>query len=178
MFHVIIPRYKELSGGLEEIDWNRMFHKHTLGANIEVQAQAHHLRKHFCFPNGTDIQDTIDLFLRLHSIQLSTRSMSVIAGTLANDGVCPITGKRVLSSNSVQSTISIMLSCGMSKDFSFQIGIPATSGVSGGMMLVVPNLFGAFFWSPLLDSKDVSIRAMQFSQMLCDSFDLHYFSSK
>ena len=155
-----------------------MFHRHTLGANIEVHAQAHHLRKHFCFPNGTDIQKTIDLFLRLHSLQLSARSMSVIAASMANDGVCPITGKRVLSSDSVQSTISIMLSCGMSRNFSFKNGIPATSGISGGVMLVVPSLFGAFLWSPLLNHQGVSVRALQLSQMMCEAFDLHYFSSK
>lgn len=176
--HSVFKEYELLSGGLDEIDWNKMFHRHVMGANIEVHAQAHHLRKHLCFPNGTDIQETIDFFLRLHSIQLSPRSMAVIAGTLANDGVCPITGKRVLSSSSVQSTISIMLSCGMSKDFSFKIGIPASSGVSGGVLLVVPSLFGAFLWSPLLNDEDVSIRALQFSQMMSDMFDLHYFSSK
>ena len=76
---------------------------------------------------------------------MNAESESVIAATLANGGVCPITAQRILRPESVRNVLSLMLSCGLynySGDFAFKVGLPAKSGVSGALMLVIPNVMG------------------------------------
>ena len=68
--------------------------------------------------------------------------------------VCPTTRKRVLKPESVRNVLSLMLSCGLynySGDFAFKVGLPAKSGVSGALVLVIPNVMGVCLWSPPLD---------------------------
>uniref|UniRef100_A0A3Q3XAQ5 glutaminase n=1 Tax=Mola mola TaxID=94237 RepID=A0A3Q3XAQ5_MOLML len=88
-----------------------------------------------------------------------------MAATLANGGVCPITGECVLSPEVVRNTLSVMASCGMYNSsgwFAFEVGLPAKSGVSGGILLVVPNVMGIMCWSPPVDNSGNSVRGMKF----------------
>ncbi|ESN93568.1 hypothetical protein HELRODRAFT_88521 [Helobdella robusta] len=176
-FDRIVARYNEMSGRTsKKITWNRSFYIHEKGAELGMQAYAHHLKNNLCFPCGTDINETVDLLYKLYSIEMSSESLAILAATLANDGVCPITSERIFTSEAVQSTISIMLSCGISSHFSVKVGIPGVAGISGGVMLVCPGLLGAFLWSPPLNDQEVSVRGLQFSERLSEIFDLHYFS--
>ena len=82
---------------------------------------------------------------------MTTELMSVVASTLANGGVCPLTGERVLDPDTVQRCLSLMYSCGMydfSGEWAFRVGLPAKSSVSGVIMIVVPNVLGMCTWSP------------------------------
>lgn len=82
-------------------------------------------------------------------------AMSVIAATLANGGVCPFTEEKILRPDVVRDVLSLMHSCGMydySGQFAFKVGVPAKSGVCGGMLIVIPNVMGIFTWSPPLDA--------------------------
>ena len=81
--------------------------------------------------------------------------MAVVAATFANAGINPLTNDPVFTPSTVRHCLSLMSSCGMydySGEFAFTIGLPAKSGVSGALMLVVPGVMGICVWSPRLDS--------------------------
>ncbi|GAA6079912.1 glutaminase kidney isoform, mitochondrial isoform X1, partial [Tachysurus ichikawai] len=103
----------------------------------------------------------------LCSVEVTCESGSVMAATLANGGICPITGERVLSAEAVRNTLCLMHSCGMndfSGQFAFHVGLPAKSGVSGAVLLVVPNVMGVMCWSPPIDRVGNSVRGVHFCQ--------------
>ena len=106
--------------------------------------------------------------------------MAVIAATLANGGICPVTNQRVLRSETVKDCLSLMYSCGMydfSGEYAFTVGIPAKSGVSGALMLVVPGVCGIAIWSPRLDPCGNSVRGVSFSQRLVKKFAFHSYAN-
>uniref|UniRef100_A0A7N8XFE1 glutaminase n=1 Tax=Mastacembelus armatus TaxID=205130 RepID=A0A7N8XFE1_9TELE len=128
-------------------------------------AIGYYLKEKKCFPEGTDMTSVLDFYFQLCSIEVTCESASVMAATLANGGICPITGERVLSPEAVRNTLSLMHSCGMydfSGQFAFHVGLPAKSGVAGGILLVVPNVMGIMCWSPPLDKLGNSVRGIQF----------------
>uniref|UniRef100_A0A4W5RTG5 glutaminase n=1 Tax=Hucho hucho TaxID=62062 RepID=A0A4W5RTG5_9TELE len=128
-------------------------------------AIGYYLKEKKCFPEGTDMTSILDFYFQLCSIEVTCESASVMAATLANGGFCPITGERVLSPEAVRDTLSLMHSCGMydfSGQFAFHVGLPAKSGVAGGILLVVPNVMGIMCWSPPLDKLGNSVRGIQF----------------
>uniref|UniRef100_A0A674MVZ3 glutaminase n=1 Tax=Takifugu rubripes TaxID=31033 RepID=A0A674MVZ3_TAKRU len=128
-------------------------------------AIGYYLKEKKCFPEGTDMTSILDFYFQLCSIEVTCESASVMAATLANGGFCPITGERVLSPEAVRNTLSLMHSCGMydfSGQFAFHVGLPAKSGVAGGILLVVPNVMGIMCWSPPLDKLGNSVRGIQF----------------
>uniref|UniRef100_A0A6Q2X9W8 glutaminase n=1 Tax=Esox lucius TaxID=8010 RepID=A0A6Q2X9W8_ESOLU len=105
---------------------------------------------------------------------------SVMAATLANGGFCPITGERVLGPEAVRNTLSLMHSCGMydfSGQFAFHVGLPAKSGVAGGILLVVPNVMGIMCWSPPLDKLGNSVRGIQFCTDLVSLCNFHNYDN-
>lgn len=97
------------------------------------------------------------------SLEADTDRLSIVAATLANNGVNPLTGDRVLSTITVRETLSIMNCCGMydySGEFAFKIGMPAKSGVGGGIIVVVPGIMGFCTYSPPLDGYGNSARGV------------------
>ncbi|XP_026073384.1 glutaminase kidney isoform, mitochondrial isoform X3 [Carassius auratus] len=143
-------------------------------------AIGYYLKEKKCFPDGTDMTAVLDLYFQLCSIEVTCESASVMAATLANGGFCPITGERVLSPEAVRDTLSLMHSCGMydfSGQFAFHVGLPAKSGVSGGILLVVPNVMGIMCWSPPLDRLGNSVRGIQFCTDLVSLFNFHNYDN-
>ncbi|MHA6287952.1 glutaminase A [Maricaulis sp. CAU 1757] len=142
-------------------------------ALVELMASRH------AFPEATDTLATLDLYFRTCALTLDCRALSVVAAMLANGGVCPLTGHRVIAADIVRDTLSLMLTCGMydySGEFAFTVGLPAKSGVSGGLMIVVPGVAGFGLWSPPLDRQGNPVRGVAFSRRLVDAYPFHIFA--
>ncbi|XP_028929665.1 glutaminase liver isoform, mitochondrial isoform X1 [Ornithorhynchus anatinus] len=143
-------------------------------------AIGYYLKEKKCFPKGVDMMAALDLYFQLCSVEVTCESGSVMAATLANGGICPITGESVLSAEAVRNTLSLMHSCGMydfSGQFAFHVGLPAKSAVSGAILLVVPNVMGLMCLSPPLDKLGNSHRGVSFCQELVSLFNFHNYDN-
>jgi glutaminase len=143
-------------------------------------ALAYFMREKNAFPEKTNLTETLEFYFQCCSIESCTNDLSVAAATLANAGTNPLTGKGIFKSSTVQNCLSLMLSCGMydfSGEFAFKIGLPAKSGVSGALMLVIPNLMGISIWSPRLDQVGNTVRGVEFCKRLVERFSFHQYDS-
>mmetsp|Transcript_21261 Transcript_21261/g.42214 ORF Transcript_21261/g.42214 Transcript_21261/m.42214 type:complete len:638 (-) Transcript_21261:247-2160(-) len=128
--------------------------------------------------SDTELVKTLELYFQCCSIVTNARSHAVVAATLAKGGVCPITNDRVFDSHYVSNATSLMLSCGMydySGEWAYKIGLPAKSGVSGSLLVVVPNVGGFCIYSPPLDVLGNTVRGIAFATKLVTKFNFHMF---
>jgi glutaminase len=143
-------------------------------------ALGYSMRENGAFPPGTDLLQTLEFYFQSCSIEVDAQMLAVAAASLANAGVCPLTEDPVFTPGTVQSCLSLMSSCGMydfSGEFAFTIGLPAKSGVSGALMLVIPGLMGICVWSPRLDELGNSVRGIEFCRKLVAEYNVHVFDS-
>jgi len=118
----------------------------------------------------------VDLYFQQCSIAVTCRDLGVMAATLANRGVNPLTGKQALRGEYVESVLSVMGSCGMydyAGEWIYNIGMPAKSGVAGGVIAVLPGQLGIGVFSPPLDSRGNSVRGIRVCDEVSRHLDLH-----
>ncbi len=171
--------WQRLTGGRPISFSNSVYlsEKQTADRNF---ALAYFMREKKAFPPGTDLNDTLDFYLQCCSIESCVADTSVAAATLANSGANPLTGDKIFSESTVQHCMSLMLSCGMydfSGEFAFHVGLPAKSGVSGVILVVVPNVMGIAIYSPRLDALGNSVRGVEFCERLVDRYNFHIYDS-
>lgn len=122
----------------------------------------------------------VDLYFKQCSVTVTARSLAIMAGTLANNGFNPITGRQAIRGEYVESVLSVMGSCGMydfAGEWLYRVGMPAKSGVAGGVIAVLPGQLGIGVFSPPLDSHGNSVRGVRVCDELSRHFDLHLFNS-
>ena len=127
------------------------------------------------------IDEHLDLYFEQCSILVSARDLAVMAATLAGNGVNPLTGERAIEERYVKNVLSVMNSCGMydyAGEWGYRVGLPAKSGVGGGIVAVLPGQFGIGTFSPLLDERGNSCRGIQVCEELSRRFKLHMFKSR
>jgi glutaminase len=125
-----------------------------------------------------DVDQVLDLYFRQCSVLVTCRDLAVMAATLAHGGVNPITGARALHPNYVESVLSVMATCGMydfAGEWLYTVGLPAKSGVSGGVIAVLPGQLGIGVFSPPLDPRGNSVRGIAVCQELSRRFHLHQY---
>lgn len=143
-------------------------------------ALAYFMKEKKAFPANTDLYKTLEFYFQCCSIETTTKSMAALAATLASGGFNPFTSEKIFKSATVKNCLSLMNTCGMydySGEFAFDIGLPAKSGVSGVVLLVVPNTLGICLWSPRLDVHGNSVRAVNFCRQLVKTFLFHNYDS-
>ncbi len=137
-----------------------------------------HLMRNFDMV-GPDFQDSLELYFQQCSIVVDARDLAMMGATLANQGVNPITRVKAIQPEHVKDVLSIMLSCGMydyAGEWAFRVGLPAKSGVGGGITAVVPGVCGIGIFSPPLDRKGNSVRGVKVCEELSARFGLHTFA--
>jgi len=125
---------------------------------------------------ASDPTPTVELYFKQCSISVTCQDLAVMAATLANRGVNPVTGKPAIRGEYVESVLSVMGSCGMydyAGEWLYNIGMPAKSGVAGGVIAVLPGQLGIGVFSPRLDSRGNSLRGIAVCQALARHLDLH-----
>lgn len=179
-FNILKECYSQLAGNMHVGFDNSVFlsEQHHADRNISL---AYYMRENGAFNEQLsphEMSENLNLYFQQCSTTITCEMGSIISATLANGGVCPTTKERVLSENSVKDCLTLMYGCGMydySGEFAFEIGLPAKSGVSGCILLVVPNMMGICIWSPPLDEQGNSFKGIEFCKQLNKELDLHIF---
>ncbi|WDV46867.1 glutaminase A [Clostridiaceae bacterium M8S5] len=124
-----------------------------------------------------DVEDILDVYFKLCSLEVTCKDIAHMSLVLASDGILP-NKKRLLSKHICKTVKAIMTTCGMydgSGDFAVSVGIPAKSGVGGGIAAVVPKKMGIGVFGPALDKKGNSIGGIKLLEDLSERLDLSIF---
>lgn len=128
-----------------------------------------------------DVNEHLDLYFRQCSLLVTARDLAMIGATLANGGVNPVTRQRAISTDNVRSVLSVMNTCGMydyAGGWQFSVGLPAKSGVGGGISAVLPGQLGIGTFSPRLDAVGNSARGVKVCEDISANFRLHLFEDR
>ena len=172
--HRVITMLSTYAGRDLQVDSATFFSERATGDRN--RAIAHLMRSSEMLPVA-DIDELLELYFQQCSVLVTCRDLAMMAATLANGGVNPVTGQRAIAQRYVKDVLSIMLSCGMydySGEWAYRVGVPAKSGVGGGITAVLPGQAGLAVFSPPLDAKGNSLRGIKVFEELSNRFSLHF----
>jgi glutaminase len=172
----ILAMFERYIGHEPYIDVPTFLSERTTGDRNRALA---YLMRHFNMVDGS-IDDALDLYFQQCSIMVTCRDLAMMAATIANYGIHPVTHIRAIETQYVRDLLSIMYTCGMynfAGEWAYQVGIPAKSGVSGGIIAVIPHKMGIAVYSPPLDHRGNSVRGIKVCEALSQALDLHIFSA-
>ena len=125
-----------------------------------------------------DAEEVLDCYFRACSVNVTCKDLSIIGNTLANRGYCSLRKKQIVKNEYAKYVNAVLMTCGMydgSGEFAVKVGVPAKSGVGGGIMAVVPGKMGIGLYSPALDKKGNSFAGVKALEMLSNKLDLSIF---
>ena len=128
----------------------------------------------------SDPTSTLEAYFQQCAIRVTCRDLAIMGATLANGGVNPVTGIRAIPEKYVAHVLSVMATCGMydaSGEWLYRTGLPAKSGVGGGILAVQPGRLGIAVFSPRLDAQGNSVRGLAVCQALTADLGLHLFDA-
>lgn len=123
-----------------------------------------------------DPTEAVKGYIRQCAINVNVRDLAMMAATLCNAGVHPVTGESIIPHTSVRQVLSVMATCGMydaAGDWISNVGIPAKSGVAGGIIGALPGQVGIAAFSPKLDDRGNSVRGVAICEQLSRDMGLH-----
>lgn len=177
-FEAIAACWASLCGSAPGFD-NAVYQSER-GSADRNRALAYFMREQGAFAPGTDLEASLELYFQSCALTLDVGQLAVAAATLANGGHRPGSDSPALfAPRTLRNGLTLMATCGMydySGEFAFRIGLPAKSGVSGALMLVVPGVMGIGLWSPPLDAYGNSVRGVAFCRELVERLPLHVYA--
>jgi glutaminase len=168
----IVDFYGRFAGRLLEVDAEVYESERDTGHRN--RAIGHMLRAFGVLEEDPD--EVLDLYFRQCSVSVDCRDLSLMAATLANGGVNPLTGDRVLDRDHVVRVLSVMTTCGMydsAGEWVVDVGMPAKSGVGGGVLAVLPGQLGIAVFSPPLDPHGNSVRGVEVCRQISTDLNLN-----
>jgi len=173
-FEAVLDRFSKAAG--RQLDLDEAVYRSEEATGHRNRAIAHLL----CAANvlSEPVAPSLDLYFRLCSIRVTARDLATMAATLAKMGQNPVTQEFVFDLKAVRDTLSVMFTCGMydySGNWTCDVGIPAKSGVGGGVIGVVNRQLGVGSFAPRLDAKGNSVRGVKALRILSDELGLHAF---
>ncbi len=125
-----------------------------------------------------DVEAVLDCYFRACSIKVTCMDLARIAFVLSNKGINPDTGEQIFAQEYAKYVNAVLMTCGMydgSGEFAINVGVPAKSGVGGGIMAVVPGRMGVGLYSPALDNKGNSVAGIKALESLSKKLELSIF---
>ena len=178
-FDFIIEKWKSIIGD-NNIGFDNSVYLSEKRTAHRNYALAHLMMENNIFPKNSTIENTLELYLQSCSISMNTEGLSKFAAMLANGGQTVDTHKQILPSSIVKNILCVMYSSGMydySGRWGHYVGLPAKSGVSGSIFVVIPNFGGICVYSPKLDQIGNSVRGVEFFHKLIKNYKLHIFDT-
>jgi glutaminase len=129
---------------------------------------------------GCDPADALDVYTRQSCLDVTARDLAVMGATLADGGVNPVTGERVVSTDTCRYALTVMTTAGLyetSGDWLYDVGLPGKSGIGGGIVTVSPGKGGLGTFSPPLDEAGNSVRGQLAARFLSRRLGLDLFAS-
>jgi glutaminase len=173
----ILNEYSAIAGRDLEID-EAVFRSEDVSGHRN-RAIAYLLKNSGALDEDSDVEDVVETYFRQCSTLVTCRDLAIMAATLASTGVNPVTQNRVMREDTVRSVLSVMASCGMydaAGDWLYNVGLPAKSGVAGGIIAVLPGQVGVAVYSPPLDAHGNSVRGVAVCEQLSAELNLHVMS--
>jgi glutaminase len=173
-FEYVLDRFSRLAGRTLSMDVDVYESERRTGHRNRAIA---HLLLNFGMVPG-EAEAALDVYFRQCAIKTTCRDLATMAATLSNMGRHPITGDSVFELGTVKDMLSIMFTCGMydySGQWAFRVGMPAKSGVGGGVIAVVNRQLGIGIYSPRLDAYGNSCRGVEVCAELSSRLGLHVF---
>ncbi len=125
-----------------------------------------------------DVDESLELYTKMCSLNVTTKSLANLGIILAMDGLDPATGQQVIRKRVCETVKTIMLTCGMydgSGEFAVRVGMPSKSGVGGGLLSVADDKVGIGIYGPSLDEKGNCIAGRPILEYLSKMLRLHIF---
>ena len=169
-----VDRMSEAAGRSLRIDWDVMQSETRTGDRN--RAIAYFMRNFGIIDER--VPESLHQYFAQCSLLVNCRDMAVIAATLANIGANPTTGNRVFDFTFIKYVLTVMFTCGLydfAGGWAYEVGLPAKSGVGGGIFGVVNRQLGISVYSPKLDSHGNSVRGILACRELASRFGLHAF---
>lgn len=158
------------------ITWNKRIYESERETAYRNRSLAYYLKDNGILEG--DVEATLDIYFRQCAIEVGTCQLARMALVLANRGCDPATGHCYIPRKYVQIATSFMTTCGMynaSGEFALEAGIPAKSGVSGGIMALIPGQLGIGVYGPALNEKGNSVAGVHMLSMLSERFEWSIF---
>lgn len=171
----MIRRY----AGNEELEVDESIFAREIGTADRNRALSYLMRSFGMI--SPDVEDNLALYLKQCSVRVTAEDLAVMAATLANGGINPVTGEQALEPRYVRDVLSVMYMTGMynsAGEWAYRVGIPAKSGVSGGILAVVPGKLGIAVFSPGLDESGTSVRGSKVCEEISARLGLHVFAGE
>jgi glutaminase len=169
-----VDKISEAAGRNLRIDWAVMQSETLTGNRNRAIA---YLMRNFGIIDE-QVNESLHQYFAECSLLVTCQDMAMIAATLANMGTNPITGKRVFDFHFIKYVLTVMFTCGLydyAGGWAYEVGLPAKSGVGGGIFGVVNRQLGVSVYSPKLDAQGNSVRGILACKEIASHFGLHAF---